>query len=240
MFLLKKRNMENHTVPTPSLTVLPAAPRKPRLLWANVYCLLDTSSGASMAVREMLRQLVAHGYEVQVVGASVFDHPRGTLRLQPQWDAVQAALGGIVTIDDAPLQHRLEVTASTDRGQMTAKEESIWFGLYERVLDTFRPDVVFYYGGQVLDRLIPAEAKARGIATAAYMANANYTGKNWCRDVDVLITNSQTCADMYALTQGYEAAAVGAFIDPAGVLPRTLRANACFSSTRASQRAWVS
>ncbi len=24
--------------------------RKPRLLWANVYCLLDSSSGASMSV----------------------------------------------------------------------------------------------------------------------------------------------------------------------------------------------
>lgn len=42
----------------------PAAPRKPRLLWASAYCLLDTCSGTSMATREMLRQRVAHGYEV--------------------------------------------------------------------------------------------------------------------------------------------------------------------------------
>ena len=31
--------------------------RKPRLLWANAFCLLDTSSGASMSVRQMLLQL---------------------------------------------------------------------------------------------------------------------------------------------------------------------------------------
>lgn len=216
-------------MPLSSLTQPPAAPRKPRLLWANVYCLLDTSSGASMAVREMLRQLVAHGYEVQVVGATVFDHERGTLRLQAQWAAVQAALGGIVTVEDEPLQHRLVVTGSTNRGQMTAQEESFWFGLYESTIDQFRPDVVFYYGGQVLDRLIPAEAKARGIATAAYVANASYTGKNWCRHVDVMMTNSQTCADMYARTQGYQAVAVGAFIDPAGVLaPHTVRQRVLF------------
>jgi hypothetical protein len=36
--------------------------RKPRLLWANLYCLLDTSSGASMSVRQMLMQLVQAGY----------------------------------------------------------------------------------------------------------------------------------------------------------------------------------
>lgn len=196
----------------------PAAQRKPRLLWANAYCLLDTSSGASMIVREMLRQLLAHGYDVEVVGAMVFDHQRGTVRLQPEWATIQASLGGVVTIDDDSLKHRLVVTASTDRDQMTSREEGSWFGLYEKVLDAFKPDVVFFYGGQVLDRLIAAEARARGIATAAYIANANYQGHSWQRHVDVLITTSQASADMYARTQGYQAAAVGVFIDEATVL----------------------
>lgn len=51
--------------------------RKPRLLWANPSCLLDTSSGASMTVRQMLLQLAACGYEIQVLGATVFDNPKG-------------------------------------------------------------------------------------------------------------------------------------------------------------------
>jgi hypothetical protein len=55
--------------------------RKPRILWANPFCLLDTSSGASMTVRQMLLQLVARGYEVQVLGATVFDSPKGMGRL---------------------------------------------------------------------------------------------------------------------------------------------------------------
>ena len=71
-------------------TALSCAPLKPLLLWAKVYCLLDTSSVAAFEVREMLRQLVAHGYPVGVLGATVFDHERGTLRLQSKWDAVQA------------------------------------------------------------------------------------------------------------------------------------------------------
>ena len=202
----------------PSNSLWPAALRKPRLLWANAYCLLDTSSGASMAVREMLRQLVAHGYEVEVVGAMVFDHPRGTLKLQPQWATVQACMGGVLTIDDDPLTHRLIVTASTERDHMTSKEEASWLGLYEKVLASFKPDVVLFYGGQVLERLIAAEAKARGVPVVAYLANASFKGKNWCRDVDLFLTTSQTCAAMYARTEAYTAIPVGVFIEPSAVI----------------------
>ena len=206
---------------TPTVTAgagLSNPARKPRLLWASVYCLLDTSSGAAMAVRQMLRQLVAHGYEVEIVGATVFDHQRGTLRLQSAWAKVQACVGGGIHIQDEPLQHRVVVTASTQREQMTAKEEGTWLHLYQTVLDDFKPDLVFYYGGQVLERLIPVEAKTRAVPVVAYLANANYAGKSWCRDVDVFLTDSQATAAMYAQTQGYQPVAIGAFIDPAAVV----------------------
>ncbi|WP_280565432.1 hypothetical protein, partial [Chromohalobacter sp. 48-RD10] len=64
-------------------------PRKPRILWANPYCLLDTSSGASMSIREMLRQLAERGYDIGVVGATSFDAPKGTHRLTRIWDELQ-------------------------------------------------------------------------------------------------------------------------------------------------------
>jgi glycosyltransferase involved in cell wall biosynthesis len=202
-----------------SAAPIPAIPpRKPRLLWANAYCLLDTSSGANMAVLEMLRQLLRHGYEIEIVGATVFDHERGALRLQAHWEKVQACLGGVIEIEDGALLHRLAVTASTRRPQMTCAEEALWFQLYQRVLDDFKPDLVFYYGGQVLDMLIPIEAHGRGVPVAAYLANGNFTGTRWCRDVDLILTDSQASAAMYADTQGYRVQPVGAFIDPAPVL----------------------
>jgi glycosyltransferase involved in cell wall biosynthesis len=205
----------SHATNTPTV---PAPPRKPRLLWANAYCLLDTSSGANMAVLEMLRQLLRHGYEIEIVGATVFDHERGALRLRAHWEKVQACLGGVIEIRDGDLLHRLAVTASTHRPQMTCAEEALWFQLYQRALDDFKPDLVFYYGGQVLDMLIPVEAHARGVPVAAYLANGNFTGTRWCRDVDLILTDSQASADMYADTQGYRVRPVGAFIDPAPVL----------------------
>jgi len=197
----------------------PSAPaRKPRLLWASVYCLLDTSSGASMAVREMLLQLVGQGYEVHILGASVFDHERGTAGLRGQWPTVQARRGRLVTLGDGTLEHKLLVTAGTSRGAMTCAEERTWFFLYREALDLHRPDVVFYYGGQPLDFLIAAEARARGIPVAFYLANGTYSQTRWCRDVDLVLTDSQATVNLYQHRLGVTAVAVGAFIDPARVV----------------------
>jgi glycosyltransferase involved in cell wall biosynthesis len=195
---------------------LPA--RKPRLLWANVYCLLDTSSGASMAVREMLLQMVNAGYEVQILGAAVFDHERGTAGLRGQWPAVQARQGSVVALTDGPLEHRILVTAGTQRGAMTCAEERAWLFLYRQALDLYRPDVVFYYGGQPLDFLIAAEARSRGVPVAFYLANGTYTQSRWCRDVDLVLTDSLATVELYTRRLGVAPVAVGTFIDPARVL----------------------
>lgn len=205
-------NSNEVTLMKPSKTA--TTPRKPRLLWANVYCLLDTSSGASMAVREMLIQLAKRGYEIAVLGAMVFDNPRGMTRLQDHWETVKACEGGLITVNDGPLKHQLVVTAHTRRDAMTAKEEEIWFGQYRARLHGFKPDLVYYYGGKPLDLLIAAEARAHGVPVAAYLANGNYGSTDWCRDVDLILTDSHATAQMYARTQGIKPVPVGAFIDP--------------------------
>ena len=201
-----------------STPVNPALPRKPRLLWANVYCLLDTSSGASMAVRQMLLQLAQSGWDVRVLGATVFDHERGTAGVQPQWPAVRARRGGAVVLVDGPLEHQLLVTHNTQRSQMTSAEEGTWFGLYRQALEQFRPDVVFYYGGQPFDFLIAQEARARAIPSVFYLANGGYSQARFCRDVDLVLTDSQATAALYKERLGMQAVPVGAFIDPARVV----------------------
>jgi len=194
------------------------APRKPRLLWANLYCLLDTASGASMTVREMLLQLVGQGYEVRILGAAVFDHVSGTVRVKEQWEAIQARRGRMLTLVDGPLEHQLLVTGSTRRAEVTAAEENRWFATYQQVLDQFNPDLVFFYGGNAFDHLISAEARVRGIPSAFYLANGNYNRTRWCRDVDLILTDSQATADRYARELGCKVTPVGKFIDPSRVV----------------------
>ncbi|KAF0285244.1 hypothetical protein BA899_05195 [Spiribacter sp. SSL99] len=205
------------------------ADRKPRILWANPYCLLDLSSGASMTVREQLRQLHKLGWDVRVIGATIFDSPRGITRLADHWEKIEQSKSKVVHVKDDPLVHNLIRTRSTQRAEMTAAEEAIWYQTYTKALDQFKPDIVYYYGGRTLDLLIGDEAHARGIPVAAYLANGNFGGKRWCRDVDRVITNAKATADYYREKDGIDPIPVGVFIDPARVIaPHQERKNVLF------------
>ncbi|TVU91627.1 glycosyltransferase [Vreelandella titanicae] len=188
--------------------------RKPRILWANPFCLLDTSSGASMTVRQMLLQLVASGYEVQVLGATVFDNPKGMGRLKEQFQDLSALQHQLIDAADGPLTHQLVVSYSHNRNHFTTYEEGLWYNQYLYLLDSFKPDVVWFYGGQTLDLLIANEARDRGIPVAFYLANGNYKASNWCRDVDLILTDSQATAEMYRKEVGFLSKPVGKFIAP--------------------------
>lgn len=188
--------------------------RKPRILWANPFCLLDSSSGASMTVRQMLLQLVAYGYEVQILGATVFDNPKGMGKLKKQFPDLNAHLHQLIEAEDGPLTHQLVVSYSHNRNHFTTHEEGLWYSQYLYMLDSFKPDIVWFYGGQTLDMLIADEARDRDIPVAFYLANGNYKSPRWCRDVDLILTDSQATADMYRQTVGYSAKPVGKFIAP--------------------------
>ena len=126
----------------------------PRLLWANAYCLLDTSSGASIAVRTMLQALQRRGWDIEIVGATNFDSPTGRTRLASVWDKVEDKSTKILNVQDGDLKHQLVKTQSTARSRMTAEEEGVWFALYRHRLEQFQPDIVYSYGGQPFDFLV--------------------------------------------------------------------------------------
>lgn len=188
--------------------------RKPRLLWANLFCLLDTSSGASMSVRQMLKQLVKAGYEVEVLGATVFDDSKGMGKLKAHFPDLKNHLHQLIEVEDEALLHQLVVTYSTKRKHVTAHEEDLWYAQYYYLLDNFKPDVVWFYGGQTHDFLIADEARVRGIPTAFYLANGNYKAARWCRDIDLILTDSQATADFYRKQVGFVPQPIGKFIDP--------------------------
>lgn len=187
--------------------------RKPRILWASAYCLLDTSSGASIDAREMLRQLVMQGFDVVIVGASIFDSDKGLSRLPEKWSEITKKTSKIKVVDK-PLEHELFVTKSIHRDDLTSQEADQWYALYVRMLDTFKPDIVYFYGGRSLDLLISDEARQRGIPAVMYLANGDYKAMRWCRDVDLIITNSKVNAQYYFQKFGFTATPVGLFIDP--------------------------
>lgn len=188
--------------------------RKPRLFWANYYCLLDTSSGASINVRQMLLQLQEAGFEILVLGATIFDAENGQTHLLPHAQALQAQQGALVDIQDGPLTHKLLITEHWQRAQMRHAEIDTWHGVYRTLLKDWQPDLVWFYGGSTPDLLIPYEARRLGISSVAYLANGNYKGTRWCTDVDQIVTDSQATAKMYRERLGIDCIPVGLFINP--------------------------
>ncbi|MEH6789740.1 glycosyltransferase [Parasphingorhabdus sp.] len=185
----------------------------PKLFWANLYCLLDCSSGASISAREQLRALAEQGFDVRILGATVFDDEGGSAALGKVWDRIRTQPGRLVTMDDGDLTHELLITGSTRRGEVRAMEEAAWFGCYRKILESWRPDIVYFYGGQPFDYLIADEARHAGAKVAFYLVNGNYHTDRWHRDVDLVVTDTRATADLYAKRLGIAAEPVGTFID---------------------------
>lgn len=193
---------------------------KGKILWANSFCLMDTSSGASISIRQMLNQLILAEFEVDIVGATIFDAPIGKERISKIWKQITDAKASLVNIEDGRLLHRLVKTECTERSKMSLEEANKVFYTFVTRLDEFEPDVFFYYGGSPLEFLMAAEARVRGIPTMAYLVNANYQGVRWCRDVDQIITDTHATSSMYSERQGFIPLPIGKFIDPANIIAK--------------------
>ena len=192
--------------------------RPKRILWASVSCLLDTASGCAMSMRELLLHLVKRGYQVSILTATVFDTQTGMQRVAPYWDQIKEKIGSLVKFSDDKLIHHLVPTRSINRYQLNALDEADFFKQYVSFLDTFKPDVVLTYGGYVLDFCMMDEAADRRIPTVAYLANSQYQDTRWCRDIDLLLTNSQASAKMYEESQGFKPIPIGVTINPEKVV----------------------
>ncbi|WP_197412492.1 glycosyltransferase [Novosphingobium sp. Fuku2-ISO-50] len=153
-----------------------------------------------------------------VIGATVFGDPKGNFRLKGQWSAIRLRQGQFVDVADGPLTHQLLVTGNTVRDAIATREEDQWHGHYNAILDTFKPDLVIFHGGRLVDMVIADEARVRGIPSAAYVANGNYGGSRWCRDVDLIFTESDATAQLYRDKARYRVTPVGTFVDPATVV----------------------
>lgn len=174
-----------------------------------------------MAIRQMLLQLHDRGFDIEILGMTVFDAPAGAQQIQKHIEQAGEKNASLVKIVDGPLVHELIRTGSTERDRCTNKElESLFASFQQKIGDNNKPDLIFYYGGRILNMLIASEAKANGIPTVAYLANGNYSGKRWCRDVDLIITDSKATAQMYKEKDGIDVVPVGAFIDPRQVIAR--------------------
>ena len=185
-----------------------------KILWISRFCMADTSSGAAITTRAILSELSYRGFDVLVLGMSVFDHERGQSLIGDALAQAEPNRHGLVTISDGVLKHNLVRTVKTKADLATSQELDALYRMYIKALEEFRPDLVWYFGGSSFDMLIPDEAKRLGIPSMAFVYNGNYQNSRWSRDVDLLLTETRATAEMYAETSGLNIEAIDTFIQP--------------------------
>ena len=211
-----------------------------RILWACPYCLLDTSSGCSMSARELLRQLKRTGLDVYILSATIFDREAGTLLLRENWNVLQENIGKMVDVEDGELIHHIIPCKSTERYEMTTMEENSFYAYFMHVVNEFKPDLLYFYGGQILEMCMMDEATDRNIPVCAYLGNGEYSETRWCRDVDKIFTASKATSDMYFAKDGFRAVPIGVPIVPEKVVASEhTRENVLFINPAPSKGAYI-
>jgi glycosyltransferase involved in cell wall biosynthesis len=188
--------------------------RKPRVLWASLYCLLDTSSGAAIAAKEILKQLKKNGFDIQIITCSIFDNANGKIFLDEYLINNNSKENSTIVIKNEQLLHNIVLTKDHARNKINKTELHNFYTNYIKNLNNFQPDIVFYYGGGIEEWEISSQARIRNIPVMAYIGNGNYYGGRWCRDTDIILTDSNATANLYKEREGIKVVPIGAFIDP--------------------------
>lgn len=115
--------------------------QKCKILWVCHYCLMDSTSGASKSVRQMLHSLKSIGFEIEVIGCTVFDSPSGVRGLGVD-KLLEPNQRTIMNYYDNGINHELVLTRSTDRDLVTSDETQHLYDRYISKINDFEPDVI--------------------------------------------------------------------------------------------------
>ncbi len=200
-----------------------------KILFASAHCVIDPSSGAAIATRELLESLVALGDDCRAFCMGIFDYHHETrpedflssLEAEIHMALAEAASGAEVSIFDLALngvRTTIVPTQSSRADRSPTHAESIAFlDLYEVILDRFQPDLVLTYGGHPVGIELMKRARKRNIAVVFQIHNFAYKDRQAFAFASHILVPSQFSRDYYQRTLGLDAKA----IDPPFRLDRT-------------------
>jgi glycosyltransferase involved in cell wall biosynthesis len=194
-----------------SADAAPAPDARPSILFCCPGSVLEITSGAALSLRTILAALVAKGMRAVALQATVFDSPQGGAHImkageqqkdKPIW---RTFIHGV--------EHLIVKTAHSQRRFMNCQEEETYVTLFRAEIRHRRPDMVFLWGGLVLERTIMREAREAGIPVVFYLVNPGYKDKSVFNDVSVVITDTEATAQLYKERHGLDCIPVGKFIN---------------------------
>jgi glycosyltransferase involved in cell wall biosynthesis len=189
----------------------PKPDTRPSILFCCPGSVLDITSGAALSLRTILSALVAQGFRAVALQASIFDSAQGGEHVmeagkqQPDKPIWRTVINGV--------EHLIVKTGHPRRHMMTCQEEETYVNLFRAELMYRRPDMVFLWGGLVLERTIMREARDMGIPVVFYLVNPNYKDPTVFKDVSVIITDTEATKKLYQERFKLDLKVAGKFID---------------------------
>ena len=187
----------------------------------------DPASGAARSLRTICEFLSASGMEVAALGttASESGGESDALNfLSAALPAVQIASSPLAPgqtpvfrFDDKGISYTLLHTG----GNLTDWERR--FGdqfdrLYDEILRTFKPHIVFTYGGQPPEIARRKRAREHGCAVVFGLRNLGYLSPDAFEHIDAILTGSHFVTDRYRQAIGIESTPLPLPLDPQEVL----------------------
>jgi glycosyltransferase involved in cell wall biosynthesis len=173
-------------------------------------------------MRTQLEMLAKRGWECQALTGMALDiqQPVPPVERLQSWGLRQVTvingmpLWGVVHEGVEHLSLQFEVD---QRELVRAHEEYALFQTFCHQLRYWKPDVVYVYGGLLLERALLIEARQHKIPTAFYLANANYEVLDMFDAADAVFTPSQTLGDYYRNRLPVVPQTIGSFVRPLAV-----------------------
>jgi len=198
-----------------------AVDTRPSILFCCPGSILDQTSGAALSMRTVMAGLAARGFRAVALQATIFDSPQGGQHVMEAGESQKDKPIWRTELDG--VEHLIVKTSNSHRRYMNCQEEETYYNLFRQELANRRPDMVFLWGSLVLERTIMRECKDAGIPVVFYLVNEGYRDPSVFKDVAVVVTDTQSTADLYRERHGLDCKVVGKFIDPAMIksaLPR--------------------
>jgi len=195
--------------------------KRPSILFCCPGNILEISSGAALSLRTILAALVKKGFRSVALQATIFDSSHGGEHIMKAGES--QADKPIWRTEVNGVDHLIVKTGSHIRRYMTCQEEETFMNLFRAEITHRRPDMIFLWGGLVLERLMMKEAREAGIPVVFYLVNEGYRDKTVFKDVSVIVTDTEATAKLYKERHGFDCQVVGKFIDPEEFVPKVPR-----------------
>ncbi len=198
---------------------------RPKAVPSILYCcpasLLDISSGAAVSQLTLMIALARRGFRALALQATIFDSTHGG----------EHVLKAGETHKDKPIlrtitngvEHLIMRTQAAKRHLMTCGEQENYLQMFHREISHRRPDMLFIWGGMLLEMTMMREAREAGIPVIFYLVNPGYKNKETFKYVSTVVTDTAATAKLYKERLGLDCKVCGKFINPGSIRPKVPR-----------------